>query len=343
MRASMYEGNHTFGLHDYTPAPPGAQEVQVDISYCGICGSDLHVLHGDYDYRFSQLPRAIGHECSGVISAVGSDVTDWHIGDRVVICPLDYCGTCVACSTGDHNCCAHLNFMGLDSAGAMCNRWTVHQRTLHRLPDSISLLHGALVEPMAVCFHALRRSRSRAGELAVVIGCGPIGLMTALVARHLGLRVVISELNEARIALAQKLGFTVVNPTQEDLPAFVLDQTGGTGADAVFEVTGTQAGLDTAVDLIHPHSRIVLVAAYPHPMQLQLQKLFMREVNLTMTRNYNESDFEDAIGMMSHASINFDLFITEVLPLSRVQEGMELCDSRSGNIVKVLIDCQKEF
>lgn len=343
MRASMYEGNHTFGLHDDTPAPPGAQEVQVDISYCGICGSDLHVLHGDYDYRFSQLPRAIGHECSGVIAAVGAEVTDWHIGDRVVICPLDYCGSCVACSTGGHNCCAHLNFMGLDSAGAMCNRWTVHQRTLHRLPDSISLLHGALVEPMAVCFHALRRSRSWAGELAVVIGCGPIGLMTALVARHLGLRVVISELNEARIALAQKLGLTAVNPTKTDLRTFVLDQTDGTGADAVFEVTGTQAGLDTAVDLIHPHSRIVLVAAYPHPMQLQLQKLFMREVDLTMTRNYNACDFEDAIDMMSHSSIDFDLLITKVLPLGRVQEGMELCDSRAGNVVKVLIDCQKEF
>lgn len=342
MKASMYEGNHSFGLHTYEPAPPQSHEVQVDVAYCGICGSDLHVLHGDYDYRFPTLPRAVGHECSGVVAAVGEAVTDWKPGDRVVVCPLDYCGGCAACGEGSHNCCAHLNFMGLDSAGAMCNRWTVHQRTLHRLPDSISLLHGALVEPISVCFHALNRSRSKAGDFAVVIGGGPIGLMTALVARFLGLQVVISELNPIRIGRARGLGFTVVNPKETSLREAVLSATGGVGADVVFEVSGTQAGLDTAVDLIHPHSRVVLVAAYPRPMQVQIQKLFMKEVDLTMTRNYNERDFDAAIAMMEQAPIDFDALITKVLPLGQVQQGMELCASLSGDVVKVLIDCQSQ-
>ncbi len=340
MKANMYEGHHAFGLHDYTPAPPKAHEVQVDVAYCGICGSDLHVFHGDYDYRFPTLPRPIGHECSGVVAAVGEAVTAWAVGDRVAVCPLDYCGTCVACGSGDHNCCAHLNFMGLDSAGAMCNRWTVHERTLHRLPESISLVHGALVEPMAVCFHALDRSRSKAGDFAVVIGGGPIGLMTALTARYLGLRVAVSEVNAVRIQRARDLGFTVADPRETDLKRFVLDATGGVGADAVFEVSGTQAGLDTVVELVHPHSRIVLVAAYPRPMQIQLQKLFMREVDLTMTRNYNEKDFDDAIAMMAASPIDFDALVTKILPLDRVQEGMELCGSPSGDVVKVLVDCQ---
>ena len=108
----------------------------------------------------------------------------------------------------------------------------------------------------------------------------------------------------------------------------------------MFEVSGTQSGLDTAVDLIHPHSRIVLVAAYPHPMQIQLQKLFMREVDLTMTRNYNEKDFAAAIAMMAQAPIDFDALITKILPLGKVQEGMELCGSPTGEVVKVLVDCQ---
>ena len=340
MKASMYEGNHSFGLHDYEPKAPGAHEVQVDVAYCGICGSDLHVFHGDYDYRFSTLPRPIGHECSGVVAAVGAEVTAWKTGDRVAVCPLDYCGSCVACDSGNHNCCAGLNFMGLDSAGAMCNRWTVHERTLHRLPESISLTHGALVEPMAVCFHALDRSRSKAGDYAVVIGAGPIGLMTALTARYLGLRVVLSELNAVRVQRARELGFTVVDPRETKLKDFVLKSTGGVGADAVFEVSGTQSGLNTAVELIHPHSRVVLVAAYPHPMQIQLQKLFMREVDLTMTRNYNDKDFDDAIDMMAKAPIDFDALITKILPLGKVQEGMELCGSPSGEVVKVLVDCQ---
>lgn len=342
MKANMYEGNHTFGLHDDDPAPPQAHEVQLDVAYCGICGSDLHVYHGDYDYRFKTLPRSIGHECSGVVAAVGEGVTAWKVGDHVAVRPLDYCGTCMVCATGDHNCCAHLNFMGLDSSGAFCNRWTVHERTLHRLPDSISLLHGALVEPLAVCFHALARSNSQLGDYAVVIGGGPIGLMTALVARYLGLRVVVSELNPVRIQKAQSLGLTVVNPKEQDLRETVLAATGGNGADAVFEVSGTQGGLDTVVELIHPHSRIVLVAAYPHPMQLQLQKLFMKEVDLTMTRNYNAVDFDAAISMMEEKPFDFDALITTVLPLGQVQKGMELCGSPAGDVVKVMVDCQTQ-
>lgn len=343
MKANLYEGDHTFRLYDYIPRSPLPNEVQVDVAYCGICGSDLHVYHGDYDYRFQTLPRSIGHECSGVISAVGEEVTSWHAGDRVVVRPLDYCGRCVACGTGDYNCCANLNFMGLDSSGALCNRWTVNERTLHRLPEGISLLHGALIEPLAVCFHALSRSESGIDDYAVVIGGGPIGLMTALVARYLGLRVVLSEINPIRLVKARSLGLTAVNPQETDLRQYVLSETGGTGADVVFEVTGAQSGLDNMVELIHPHSRAVLVAAYPHPMQIQLQKLFMREVNLITTRNYNAVDFEAAIQMMAAGTVDFDALITKVLPLGEVQQGMELCTSPNGEVIKVLIDCQTQY
>ncbi|MGE4277902.1 MAG: zinc-binding dehydrogenase, partial [Lawsonibacter sp.] len=204
----------------------------------------------------------------------------------------------------------------------------------------ISLLHGALIEPLAVCFHALERSQSKPGDTAVIIGAGPIGLMTALVARYLGLHVVISEMNPIRIEKARQFGLTTVNPKDMDLRQYIFFATDGVGADAIFEVSGSQAGLDTVTELIHPHSRIVLVAAYPHPMQLKLQKLFMGEVNLTMTRNYNHSDFDAAIKMMEAASVNFDALITTILPLDQVQQGMELCGSPSGEVVKVMISCQ---
>jgi threonine dehydrogenase-like Zn-dependent dehydrogenase len=164
--------------------------------------------------------------------------------------------------------------------------------------------------------------------------------MTALVARHLGLEVVISEVNPARIANAQAFKFTTVNPKKVNIQRYVQAATNGIGADVVFEVSGTQSGLDTVVELIHPHSRIVLVAAYPHPMQLQLQKLFMKEVNLTLTRNYNAADFDAAIGMMKAASVNFDVLISKVLPLDKVQQGMELCASPDGNVIKIMINCQ---
>lgn len=341
MKANLYEGNGTFRIHDVDIKHPGPHEVRVKIAYCGICGTDLHIYDGGLDYRIKHLPQAVGHECSGVVEEVGSDVTDWKIGDRVVIRPLDYCGTCVACRAGHSHVCANLKFMGIESEGAFQNYWTVHERTLHHLPDSISLKHGALVEPLAVCCHAVSRGELKAGEYAVVIGGGPIGLLTALVARYRGARVVVSEVNPVRLSKVKEMGFDTVNPKEVDLVKYVYEATNGDGADIVFEVSGSQAGLDTMVNLPHPRGRIVLVASYPHPMQVFLRELFMKEVNLITTRVYEAKDYEDALDMMTKNTFDPDALISRIYPLSQVQQGMELCASGVGDVVKVLIDCQK--
>lgn len=342
MKACMYEGNQTMALHEVPPVEPGPHEVQLKIAYCGICGTDLHLFKGGLDYRIKNLPQAIGHECSGTIEKVGSEVTDWKAGDRVVVRPLDYCGECVACKAGHSHVCANLKFMGIESPGAFQNFWTVHERTLHRMPEGLSMLHGALVEPLAVCCHAVSRGGVKAGDYSVVIGGGTIGLITALVLKYRGAKVVVSEINPNRLAKLREMGIEAIDPRETNLVDFVKAQTEGVMADNVFECSGSQPGLDSVPWLCHPRGNAVLVASYPHPMQYFFREHFMKEVNIIFTRVYEACDFDEALDMMSKNAFNCDALISEVISLGKVQEGIEKCLDPAGKVVKVMVDCQTQ-
>ena len=145
------------------------------------------------------MPQVIGHEMSGKIVEMGTDVTGWAIGDSVVVRPLDACGQCAACNAGNGHVCQELNFIGIDSPGAFQGSWTVPAYTLHRLPDDMPMDLAALVEPMAVACHDVRLGEVVSGEKAVVIGGGPIGLLNALVARHAGAEVRVAEVRHAEV------------------------------------------------------------------------------------------------------------------------------------------------
>ena len=205
MRAAYFQGNRQFEIGPLVAVAPQAGQVQIRVEYCGICGTDLHLFHGAMAHRL-RLPHVMGHESSGVIEAVAPDVTDYRAGDRVTVRPLDPCGECPACKAGHSHICHNLKFIGIDTPGALQGLWTVPAHTLHRLPDSLSLEHGAMVEPIAVACHDVRMGQVQAGEEVVVIGGGPIGVLIALVARNRGARVTMAEVNPFRIQLARQLG-----------------------------------------------------------------------------------------------------------------------------------------
>ncbi len=173
------------------PLPPAAGQVQIQVSHCGICGTDLHLFHGKMDHRV-RLPQVIGHEMSGTIVNLGPGVTGYREGDRVTVMPLDPCGECPACKAGHSHVCQRLKFIGIDSPGALQGLCTVPAHTLHHLPDSLSLEHGALVEPIAVACHDVRLGEVKPGDFVVVQGSGPIGTLVALVARHERARVLVT-------------------------------------------------------------------------------------------------------------------------------------------------------
>ncbi len=335
--AAYYTGNRTFSVERLSAPKPGPGEVQIDTAYCGICGTDLHIYLGDLDERVGAR-RVIGHEMSGVISQLGEGVTGWTVGDRVVMRPLVPCGRCPACNRGYPHVCQNLRVVGVDLDGAFRSRCVVPAYTLHRLPDDLSLDHAALIEPVAVACHDIERGRLEAGEDALVIGGGPIGILVALVAKAAGANVTVSEINPNRIAIAETLGVTCLNPREVDVAGEVFAATGGKGADVVFEVSGTQPGAELMTQAAAVRGRIVMVAIYAGKVEVDLHRFFAAEIEMLGARVYEPEDYEQAIELVSSGVIDAGKVITDIQPLAKIADAFaDLTGNPTG--MKTLIRC----
>ena len=338
MKAAVYKGNGELSVEEWKDRMPEEKEVQIRVSYCGICGSDIHILQGAEDHRM-QLPSVIGHECSGTVWRVGSKVERVRPGDRVVVWPVKACKECFACKEGYGHVCQNLKVRGIETEGAFQYAWTLDEEALVRLPDTVSMLHGAMAEPLAICCHVVKRGNVKAGDFAVVIGGGPIGIMTALVAKAAGADVLLSEVNEKRLEKAGEMGIRTVNPVKENLLETVKDLTSGKGADVVFETSGSQPGVDSMVQLPKVHGTVVLVAIYGKPMLVDLKQLYYYEKNVVTARMQERADMEQAITLLAEKKIDADKIITSVLPLADIRKGFDRCMDRNGCEVKVMIQC----
>ncbi len=334
--AAYYRGKKSFAVEQAQAKDPGPGEAAIRVAYCGICGTDMHVYHGNMDARVG-LNRVIGHEMSGVVEAVGEGVDTVEPGQKVVVRPLDHCGECPACKRGHQHICQNLKFLGLDTDGAMQEIWSVPAHTLHVLPDDLRMDHAALIEPVAVACHDVRLSDLQPGEDVVVIGGGPIGILVAMVARDAGGNVVISEVNPNRLAIAEKLGFDTINPIETDLVSTINARTGDKGADVVFEVSGTQPGVDAMTAVAATRARIVMVAIHAQKPQIDLFQFFWRELRLIGARVYEPEDYEKAIAVVASGGVDADVVITDVSPLADIQAAFEALD-RSPTAMKSLIE-----
>lgn len=338
MKAAYYEGNRTFRIGDAPLDAPGPGELRLDVAYVGICGTDVHIYHGAMDHRVAR-PQIIGHEMSGRVAEVGAGVTGYTVGDPVVVRPLDSREETPA-DRGHSHICRGLRFLGIDTPGAFQNSWTVPAFAVHKAPADIDLRLAALAEPLAVACHDVKLSALRSGELAVVIGGGPIGLLVALVAQQAGARVVVAEVNTGRLELARELGIEAFHPGEVDLPAWCREQSGGAGADVVFEVSGAPTAVESMTDLLAIRGRIVVVAIHPQLTLVNLQQFFWKELSLCGARVYEPDDYERALALVAEGKLPLDRLITRVEPLARLPEAFAALEQGSDD-VKVLIDCRR--
>lgn len=334
--AAYYEGNRRIRHGMGELVEPAGGEVQLKISHCGICGTDLHIYHGAMDARV-QMPLVMGHEMSATVQKLGDRVVDYAIGDKVVVMPLAPCGECPACAAGHSHICHNLDFLGIDTPGAFQSYWTVPAYTLHRMPDHLSLKHGALIEPLAVACHDVRLADVKAGDQVVVLGGGPIGLLVALVTRHAGAEVLVSEINAYRVDLANRLGLDAVNPTEVDLTKLVMQRTNGAGADIVFEVSGSQAGASVMTELLRTRGLAVVVAIFAQQPKIDLFRFFWRELRLQGVRVYESEDFSAAIELAAQGTLPLDELITDIRPLQALQSGFEDMD-KGERVMKILLE-----
>ena len=335
-QAAYYEGNRSIRQGPGELVAPKSGEVQLKISHCGICGTDLHIYHGAMDARVT-MPLVMGHEMSGTVHEVGEDVRDFASGDKVVVMPLAPCGDCPACAAGHSHICHDLDFLGIDTPGAFQSYWTVPAYTLHRMPSLLSLEHGALIEPLAVACHDVRLADVKRGDQVVVIGGGPIGMLVALVARQSGADVIVSEINPYRVDLANRLGLHAIDPRATDLVDLVMKRTDGAGADIVFEVSGSQAGATIMSELLRTRGLAVIVAIFAQQPKIDLFRFFWRELRLKGVRVYESEDFKAAIDVAASGALPLDELITDIRPLSALKSGFEDMD-QGGRVMKILLE-----
>ncbi|KAB1928355.1 alcohol dehydrogenase [Micromonospora noduli] len=338
MKAVVYRGARDLGIENRDPEPPGPGQVRIEVAYTGICGTDLHIYHGDMDARVGDS-AIIGHEMSGRIAAVGEGVTGWNIGQAVTVMPTRPCGRCAACRRGNSHVCHAMNFLGIDSPGAMQSSWTVPVELVLPLPEELPLDHAALVEPVAVAVHDVRRGNVTADDQVVVVGGGPVGVLIATVARGRGARVLLVEPDPFRREVAEGIGIEAVDPRATDVVALVNDRTDGAGADIAFEVSGSPAGVTTAVDVLTTRGRLVMVAIHPQPREVNLHRFFWRELELLGARLYQRDDMVEAIRLVASGAIPARQLISRVEPVEAAGAAFEALEG--GGVMKVLLDVRE--
>ncbi len=338
MKAAYYQEKGKFSLGESQEIKPGKGEVRLEMAYCGVCGTDIHIYHGVMDQRVKP-PQIVGHEASAVVAEVGEGVENVKVGDKVAVRPLKF-GEAHPFDKGHPHVGKNLKFIGIDSPGAFQQSWTVPAYTLHELPESLSLKHGAFIEPLAVACHDVKIGRVKAGEHCLVIGGGPIGTLIAFVLREKGAQVIISEVNEARLELLSNLGFTTINPVKENLKDRVSALTQEAMMDCVFEVSGSAAGVAAMTEVVNVRARIVMVAIHGGEKKpVDLFKFFWSEIELLGARLYEEEDYEEAIRIAASGVIPFDSLITKVDNLENIQAVFETIDKNPAGM-KYLIKCQ---
>lgn len=335
MRTASYLGDRTVETGEAAETAPGPGEVRLAVAYTGLCGTDLHIVHGAMDARVER-PLVFGHEMSGTIESLGEGVAGWSVGDPVTVMPLRWDGTCPACRAGHQHICQNLDFVGIDSPGSLQELWNVPASLLVPLPAGLSLRDAALAEPVAVAAHDVRRSELRSGDAVVVIGGGPIGVLIASVARHAGARVLLIEPEAGRRERAAELGLEVLDPSAADQVAHVEAWTEGAGADVVFEVSGAAAAVRGMTALAKVRGTIVVVAIHPTPRELDLQRVFWRELRLLGARVYEREDFERAVSLLSEGVIPVEAVVSDVVAMEGIPAAIR--ELEEGRALKVLVE-----
>lgn len=312
---------------DCTDAPLpeiGEEEALVKLVYGGICGTDVHVyLH---NHKTASVPRVLGHEYCGIVEKVNSKrFPDLRAGDFVTSHPLRACGYCRECLSGNENACKSIAIYGIHTDGCFAEYLVVPTQKLYRIDPSADPKVASLIEPLAVAVHDVRLSGLKRGDDVFVISAGPIGVLIALVARLAGANnVVLSEINEYRIRIAQSLGLSVLNPTEEDFERRLMEQTNGKGYEVVFEASGSRAGTALCTKVSAQRASVVVVGVPQEPYPVDTGAILAKELKMIGVRIHPQSDFAEAVRIVNSGVLNKELaaLVTHVFPLEEIQKAI---------------------
>ena len=315
---------------------PADNELIIKIISSAICGSDMHIFSGRHPSV--PLPVTIGHEFSGDVAVTGRAVTRFKEGDRVTVEPCIVCGRCDACLHGNYGYCEQISFTYRNGDGAMAHYISVREPYVYHLPGHLSYNAGALIEPMSVATHAVRRADIRLGEKVVVIGAGAIGILVAALCKQSGAAEIIAcDYSASRLAAAREFGATVtVNPGDGgNLEETITEITGGTGMDKSFECVGRESTFIQAMTSIRRNGLATIVGIFEEPnITINAMRFITHEIRMQGSQGYCW-DFPIALKMSER--IDLEKLITHVFPLDNLQKAMETCFDPGAQSIKIIL------
>ncbi len=320
------------------PEPtPGKDQVKIQVKCAGICGSDIHTYEGNYRVA---VPVTLGHEFSGMVVETGENVSEFKVGDRVTSeTTFQICGECAYCQTGDYNLCSNRKGLGTQQDGGFAEYLIARKESVHLLPENVDFQAAAMTEPLACTYHAIEKSVIHPGDLVVVLGPGPIGLLTAQVAKSRGAVVIITGLDQDQIRLdkAAEIGIDhVVNIQHEDLKKLVDHLTDGYGADIVMECSGAAPAAKQGLDLLRKKGQYVQVGLFSKPeIPFDLEKIIQKEIRVLGTRSQKHSDWEPSLALMEEGKVDAAALVTHEFPITEWDKAYQAI--KSGEAIKVLL------
>lgn len=341
MRTAVMLGIGQMGFEERNIPVPKDNEVLVKLEYVGICGSDLHYYEtgaiGDYVVK---PPFVLGHEPGGVVVEVGSDVKHLKVGDRVALEPGKTCGHCEFCKQGKYNLCPDVVFFATPPVDGVFQEYVAHEADLcFKLPENVSMLEGALIEPLAVGFHAAIQGDAHLGQKAVVMGAGCIGLVSMMALKARGVsEVYVVDIMEKRLDKAMELGADgVINGAKEDVLEVVKQLTHGNGMDLVVETAGTEITTRQAIYMAKKGANIVLVGySKSGEMTLPMSLVLDKELIFKTVFRYRHI-YPMAIEAVAAGKVNLKGIVTDVFTLDEAQKAMDYSVNNKADIVKAVI------
>lgn len=341
MRVAVMTGIKEIELTERDIPKPKEDEVLVRVEYVGVCGSDLHYYEaGGIGDNIVKPPFVLGHEAGGRVVETGSKVTNLKVGDRVALEPGKTCGKCEFCKTGRYNLCPDVIFFATPPIDGVFQDYVAHPADLcFKIPDNMDTMEAALIEPLAVGFHAARQGNAKAGQTAVVTGAGCIGLVSMMALKAMGVtKVIVVDVMQKRLDKALELGAAaVVNGKDKDTVDEIMRLTDGKGADLVIETAGTEITARQAIHFTKKGATIVLVGySATGEMTLPLGLALDKELEFKTVFRYRHI-YPLAIEAVAAGKVNLKGIVTNIFPLDEVREAMKQSVENKADIVKSVI------
>lgn len=341
MKVAVMNGIGKMGFVEREVPQPADNEVLVKLEYVGICGSDMHYYEtgriGDY---VVEPPFVLGHEPGGVVVEVGKDVKHLKVGDRVALEPGKTCGHCEFCKEGKYNLCPDVVFFATPPVDGVFQEYVAHEATLcFKLPDNVDTMEGALIEPLAVGFHAANQGGAHAGQTAVVFGAGCIGLVSMMALKAEGVsKVYVVDIMQKRLDKAMELGATeVINSMDTDVMAEIARLTEGKGTDLIIETAGMEITTRQAIHIAKKGATIVLVGySKTGEMTLPLSLALDKELTFKTVFRYRHI-YPMAIEAVASGKVNLKGIVSNVFDFDDIQNAMDKSISDKANIVKSVV------